>query len=72
MHVIVYFIVQSRTIGEFQHLSSDAAITTIGAVIRGTATGRKDAEQVTVFDGTGVGLQDLACAQAVTEAIGDT
>ena len=64
-------IVQSRTIGEFQHLSSDAAITTIGAVIRGTATGRKDAEQVTVFDGTGVGLQDLACAQAVTEAIGD-
>ena len=64
-------IVQSRTIGEFQHLSSDVAITTIGAVIRGTATGRTDEEQVTVFDGTGVGLQDLACAQAVTEAIGD-
>ena len=65
-------IVQSRTIGEFQHLSSDLAITTIGAVIRGTAMGRIDKEQVTVFDGTGVGLQDLACAQAVTEALGDT
>ncbi len=65
-------IVQSRTIGEFQHLSSDVVITTIGAVIRGTATGRTDEEQVTVFDGTGVGLQDLACAQAVTEAIGDS
>ncbi len=65
-------IVQSRTIGEFQHLSSDVVITTIGAVIRGTASGRTDEEQVTVFDGTGVGLQDLACAQAVTEAIGDS
>jgi alanine dehydrogenase len=41
-------------------------------VIRGTASGRTDEEQVTVFDGTGVGLQDLACAQAVTEAIGDS
>ena len=65
-------IVQSRTIGEFQHLSSDVVITTIGAVILGTASGRTDEEQVTVFDGTGVGLQDLACAQAVTEAIGDS
>jgi ornithine cyclodeaminase len=63
-------VVQSRTIGEFQHLSSDADVTPIGAVIKGTAKGRTSDDQVTVFDGTGVGLQDLACAQAVTKAMG--
>ena len=63
-------VVQSRTIGEFQHLNPEADITPIGAVIAGTAKGRTHADQVTVFDGTGVGLQDLACAQAVTKAMG--
>lgn len=63
-------IVQSKTIGEFQHLTTDVDITPIGAVIAGTAKGRTHDDQVTVFDGTGVGLQDLACAQAVVKAMG--
>jgi alanine dehydrogenase len=63
-------VMQSRTIGEFQHLLPDADVTPIGAVIAGTAKGRARDDQVTVFDGTGVGLQDLACAQAVTKALG--
>ncbi|MGB0359530.1 MAG: ornithine cyclodeaminase family protein [Litorivicinaceae bacterium] len=63
-------IVQSKTIGEFQHLTTDVDITPIGAVIAGTAEGRSHDDQVTVFDGTGVGLQDLACAQAVVKAMG--
>ena len=63
-------IVQSKTIGEFQHLTTDVDITPIGAVIAGTAMGRTHDDQVTVFDGTGVGLQDLACAQAVVKAMG--
>jgi len=63
-------IAQSRTIGEFQHVPVDAPIVTIGSVIEGTASGRTNDDQITVFDGTGVGLQDLACAQAVIKALG--
>lgn len=60
-------VAQSVTIGEAQHaigagLISEGDITPIGAVINGTRKGRTGAEQITVFDGTGVGLQDLAVA----------
>lgn len=64
-------VAQSVSIGEFQHaiaqgLVSADDITAIGEVITGSHPGRGDAE-VTIFDGTGVGLQDLAVAAAVVE-----
>ena len=37
----------------------------LGAVINGTHPGRTAEDEITLFDGTGVGLQDLACAAAV-------
>lgn len=60
-------IAQSISIGEAQHavaqgLIAEADITPIGAVINGTHAGRSSAEEITLFDGTGVGLQDLAVA----------
>ena len=66
-------VAQSVTLGEAQHavgagLISGADITEIGAVINGTHPGRTSAEEITLFDGTGVGLQDLAVAGAVVEA----
>lgn len=62
-------VAQSVTIGEAQHaiaagLIDDSAITPLGAVIAGLAPGRQSAEEITLFDGTGVGLQDLAVADA--------
>ena len=62
-------VAQSVTIGEAQHaiaagLIKEAAITPIGAVIAGLAEGRQSEDEVTLFDGTGVGLQDLAVASA--------
>ena len=62
-------IAQAITIGESQHaiaegLIGDAALTQIGEVINGTHKGRSSAEEITLFDGTGVGLQDLAVAAA--------
>jgi ornithine cyclodeaminase len=46
-----------------------AAITPIGDVLIGQHPGRRSAEEITLFDGTGVGLQDLAVAAvAVTRA----
>ncbi|RJE82200.1 iminosuccinate reductase BhcD [Paracoccus onubensis] len=64
-------VAQSVSIGEFQHAFTDKSISTddvtaIGQVIIGQHQGRGDAE-VTIFDGTGVGLQDLAVAGAVLE-----
>lgn len=62
-------VAQSVTIGEAQHaiaagLIREADITPIGAVIAGMAPGRRSDGEITLFDGTGVGLQDLAVADA--------
>jgi len=60
-------VAQSVSIGEAQHavaqgLIAEEEITPIGAVINGDHAGRAGAEEITLFDGTGVGLQDLAVA----------
>ncbi len=65
-------VAQSVSIGEAQHavaagLVAETAITPIGAVINGTHPGRSSADEITLFDGTGVGLQDLAVAAKVVE-----
>ncbi len=58
---------QSVTIGETQHaiasnLITSSDITPIGDVINARHAGRSSADEITLFDGTGVGLQDLAVA----------
>ena len=65
-------VAQSVSIGEAQHavtsgLKREDEITEIGAVINGDHSGRRSADEVTLFDGTGVGLQDLAVAAAVLD-----
>ncbi len=68
-------VAQAVSIGEAQHavgagLIGADAITPIGAVLTGAHPGRVSADQVTLFDGTGVGLQDLAvAARAVDMAV---
>jgi len=68
-------VAQSVSIGEAQHavaagLIRPEDITPIGAVINGTAPGRTSDDEITLFDGTGVGLQDLAAAEvAVRRAV---
>ncbi|MGA1208887.1 MAG: iminosuccinate reductase BhcD [Gemmobacter sp.] len=67
-------VAQSVTIGEAQHavaqgLIAAEAIVPIGDVVTGRDPGRRGAAEITLFDGTGVGLQDLAvAARAVTNA----
>jgi ornithine cyclodeaminase len=65
-------VAQSISIGEAQHavaegLIEQSDIHQIGAVINGTNPGRISDDQITLFDGTGVGLQDLAVASAVVD-----
>lgn len=69
-------VAQSVTIGEAQHavaagLIKEKDITPIGAVITGLAEGRQSDDQITLFDGTGVGLQDLAVASAAVRLAED-
>jgi ornithine cyclodeaminase len=61
-------VAQAVTIGEAQHavaagLLAEAAITPLGAVLTGRHPGRRSAGEITLFDGTGIGLQDLAVAR---------
>ena len=65
-------VAQSVSIGEAQHavaagLLAEADIVEIGAVVNGDHPGRASDSEITLFDGTGVGLQDLAVAAAVVE-----
>lgn len=65
-------VAQSISIGEAQHavgqgLIQESDVAQLGAVINGTNPGRTTANQITLFDGTGVGLQDLAVASAVVD-----
>lgn len=63
--------VQSLNVGESEMAVSDGSITPehicgeIGDIISGKIPGRTDLEQITVFDSTGIVLQDLACCAEV-------
>ncbi len=64
--------VQAITIGECQHpfndgLIRESDIIPIGKVISGDHPGRAKNEEVTIFDSTGVGLQDVVAANAALE-----
>ena len=65
-------IAQSVTIGETQHaiasgVITEQDITPIGDVINEVHPGRSSDEEITLYDGTGVGLQDLAVASVAAK-----
>ena len=67
---------QCRTRGEIARAVAEGAIGSekaveLGHVLAGEATGRTHPAQVTVFDSTGVAVQDIAIATAVVEAVAD-
>jgi ornithine cyclodeaminase len=60
---------QSVRIGEFQHAGPEAIPTAIGAVLSGEAPGRQNEREITIFDSSGISLQDLHMAKAILEQI---
>lgn len=50
---------QSRKIGEFQHTSNEIPVTALGEVIAGKVSGRTRREDITIFDSSGLSVQDL-------------
>ena len=69
--IFVDHVVQARTIGECQHafasglVSDEDTRNTIGAALNGRVGARRSAEEITLFDSTGIALQDLAVAALV-------
>jgi ornithine cyclodeaminase len=64
---------QSVQIGDFQHARDEIEagtlqVTPIGDVIEGRAPGRRSNEEITVFDSSGISLQDLYMADALIRA----
>lgn len=65
-------VAQSISLGEAQHainegLIKEGDITSIGKVLIGDHPGRSSDDEITLFDGTGVGLQDLAVASVAAK-----
>jgi ornithine cyclodeaminase/alanine dehydrogenase-like protein (mu-crystallin family) len=50
---------------------SRADVTQLGDVLAGTANGRRAEDEITVFDSTGLAIQDLAIALAAVERADD-
>ena len=60
---------QAVIMGDLQHFGGDrASIVAIGEVLRGSAQGRVSPEQITVFDSSGIALQDLTIARRLVAA----
>ncbi|GAG53691.1 unnamed protein product, partial [marine sediment metagenome] len=65
---------QSVVIGEFQHAYGDGLIESVddicamGLVTLGKSPGRISDSQITIFDSSGIAIQDLAVAGAVYKA----
>jgi ornithine cyclodeaminase len=60
---------QSARIGEFQHAAPATPLTAIGAVLSGAGEGRQSAKDITIFDSSGISLQDLHMAKAILAAM---
>jgi ornithine cyclodeaminase len=62
---------QAVVMGDLQHFAGDTgAIVAIGDVLAGRAPGRVSPEQITVFDSSGIALQDLTIARRLVAARG--
>jgi len=59
---------QASAIGECQHLPSLASVAEIGSLLMDGAHPVRGLKDITVFDGTGLALQDLAAANLIISA----
>jgi ornithine cyclodeaminase len=58
--------------GEIQQMDRDYPITELWQVVSGRAPGRRDARQITLFDGVGFAIEDFAALQYLREQVHGT
>ncbi|WP_323764568.1 ornithine cyclodeaminase [Marinovum sp.] len=63
---------QTRIEGELQQMPEDHPFTELWQVVSGTAPGRRDAQQVTLFDSVGFAIEDFSALRFVRDRIRGT
>jgi ornithine cyclodeaminase/alanine dehydrogenase-like protein (mu-crystallin family) len=70
--VVVDYLPQAREIGECQHAFRTGLIDKVhaelGEILEGIKPGRESDDEITLFDATGIALQDLAVADRAYHA----
>jgi ornithine cyclodeaminase len=70
--IFVEFPEQTRIEGEIQQLDPDHAVTELWQVMTGTAQGRTDPRQITLFDSVGFAVEDFSALRYVRHKIKDS
>jgi ornithine cyclodeaminase len=70
--IFVEYPEQTRIEGEIQQLDADHPVTEFWEVLTGTAQGRADAKQITLFDSVGFAIEDFSALCYVRDAIKGT
>jgi ornithine cyclodeaminase len=65
--VFVEFEPQTRIEGELQQMPEDFGVTELWRVLNGDASGRRSAEEITVFDSVGFALEDYSALRLVRD-----
>ncbi|MEC5385145.1 ornithine cyclodeaminase, partial [Uliginosibacterium sp. H3] len=66
--VFVEYEAQTRKEGEIQQMPADFPVTELWQVLGGTANGRSDHDEVTIFDSVGFALEDYAALRFMRDA----
>ncbi|MCV2892002.1 ornithine cyclodeaminase [Lentibacter sp. XHP0401] len=68
-NVFVEYPPQTRIEGEIQQMASDFPVTELWEVLSGTAEGRRDARQITLFDGVGFAIEDFSALRWLRDQV---
>ena len=70
--IFVEYPPQTRVEGEIQQLDAEHPVTELWRVMRGEASGRTAADQITIFDSVGFAIEDFSALRYLAEAIDGT
>ena len=70
--IFVEYAPQTRIEGEIQQLDKDYPVTELWQVIAGLAPGRRDARQITLFDGVGFAIEDFSALRYIRDQLPTT
>jgi ornithine cyclodeaminase len=70
--IFVEYAPQTRIEGEIQQLDPDYPVTELWQVITDKARGRRDARQITLFDGVGFAIEDFSALRYIRDQIART
>lgn len=70
--IFVEYAPQTRIEGEIQQLPPDHQVTELWQVIAGRTQGRRDARQITLFDGVGFAIEDFSALRYVHKRVKGT